>query len=72
MKGNSDHAFASGNSDSWDKLFWAYKFRPIKSERQKAVDAAVTVMQETHRNATFTDMAEALYKAGLLRIKPDA
>jgi hypothetical protein len=49
----------------------ARQFRPIKSEREKAIDAAVAVMQETS-NATFTDMAEALYKAGLLRAKPDA
>ena len=48
------------------------KFRPIKSEREKVIDAAVTVMQETYSNATFTDVAEELYKAGLLRVKPDA
>jgi hypothetical protein len=47
-------------------------FRPIKSEREKVIDAAVAVMQETDSSSTFTDIAEALYKAGMLRVKPDA
>ena len=71
MKGNSDHAFATGSNKSWGKLFWAAKFRPLKTERERAIEAAIKPILRTQSELKSpkwaSAIAEELYDAGLLK-----
>lgn len=60
MHGNSDHAFASGSPEKWSKLFWACKFRPIKSDREQWVEDCEDLISGY---ATWSAAAEAMYYA---------
>lgn len=47
------------------------KFRPIKTEREIAIEAAVDVMRSNGMD-TFNNLAIALHNAGLLRSKNES
>ena len=50
----------------------AYAFRPIKSDREKAIEAAVDAMKDTpYYPASVKKLAGNLYDAGLLRLPED-
>lgn len=52
---------------SYGRLFFGCKFRPIRTEREKTIDAAKNVIE---KNTGDYPNLEALYDAGLLRL-PD-
>ncbi|NQY83856.1 MAG: hypothetical protein HRT34_03490 [Alcanivorax sp.] len=58
------------NPDSWSTLSWCDQFRPLKSDKERAIDAAVaaTILKDGPRiRAALSD----IYDAGLLRLPED-
>lgn len=52
------------------ELTGAIEFRPIRTEREKAIEVA-TPLIESLKFSSYAKIAEALYDAGLLRLPED-
>lgn len=54
----------------YGRLFFGYRFRPIRTEREKVVEVAAPLI-ESLKFSSYAKIAEALYDAGLLRLPED-
>lgn len=55
---------AAGIIDKNDKLIWSNQFRPLRTEREKAIDEMVSLVEPL---ATYREFAGAIYDAGMYK-----
>lgn len=62
LHGNTDHAFASGSPEGWNKLFWACRFRPIRTPEQIAADYALAEIERLYSEGGPAAVYDAGYR----------
>lgn len=51
-------------------VFWATDFRPLRTEREKAIDALNALVGDIEKYPTWRDAIAAIYDAGYRKVKP--